>query len=146
MNLNLPEFDFKFKKENNKDYIFDVIRKKYIQLTPEEWVRQNLIHFLIKHLNYPAQLLGVEKQINVFNTIKRPDIIVFDKKLKPIMIVECKNTKVKISQQAFNQTVNYYLELKPKYFILSNGINHFCCKIENNSCNFLKEIPNFSDL
>ena len=146
MNLNLPKFDIKIKKQNNKDYIFDIIRKKYIQLTPEEWVRQNLIHFFIDYLNYPPQLLGIEKQINVFNTIKRPDIIVFDKKLKPIMIVECKNTKVKISQQTFNQTVNYYLELKPKYFILSNGINHFCCKIENNSCNFLKEIPNFSDL
>ncbi|MBN2663157.1 MAG: type I restriction enzyme HsdR N-terminal domain-containing protein [Bacteroidales bacterium] len=146
MKLNLPEFDIKIKKKNNKDYIFDIIRKKYILLTPEEWVRQNLIHYLVKILNYPAQLLGVEKQINVFNTIKRPDIIVFDKKLQPIIIVECKNNKIKITQQTFNQAVNYYLELRPKYFILSNGINHLCCKIEDNNCIFLKEIPNFSDL
>lgn len=146
MKLNLPEYELKLKKVNAKTYIFDIVRKKFIQLTPEEWVRQNLIHFLINDLKYPAHILGVEKQINVFNTVKRPDIIVFNKKLKPLMIVECKSTSVKLSQQTFQQAVNYYLELKPKYFLLSNGINHICCEIKNKKCNFLKEIPTYQDI
>jgi len=146
MKLNFPDYDIKQKTENDKHYVFDIIRKKFIQLTPEEWVRQNLIHHLVKKLKYPAHLLGVEKQINVFNTIKRPDIIVFNNKLKPIMIVECKSASVKISEKTFSQAVNYYLKLKPKYFLLSNGLNNVCCEIIENNCNFLKEIPLFSDL
>jgi hypothetical protein len=140
--LNLPEYNFKFKE----NLIFDEIRKKYIVLTPEEWVRQNIIKFLIKNLNYPAHLIGIEKQIKVFGTIKRPDIIIFDKKLEPIMIVECKKTNIKITEKTLNQTINYFIELKPKYFLLTNGIRHYCCKITNNSCFFLKQIPNYNEL
>ncbi len=140
--LNLPKFDFKFRD----NYIFDEIRKKYILLTPEEWVRQNIIKYLNKNLGYPLPLLGIEKQIKVFGTIKRPDIIVFDKKFKPKMIVECKKPEVKITQKTLNQAINYFLELKPEYFLLTNGIRHYCCKIEKNTCIFLQEIPNFENL
>ena len=140
--LNLPKFDFKF----HENYIFDEIRKKYILLTPEEWVRQNIIKYLNQNLSYPLQLLGIEKQIKVFGTIKRPDIIVFDKKFKPKMIVECKKPEIKITQKTLNQAINYFLELKAEYFLLTNGLRHYCCKITNNTCNFLQEIPSFDKL
>lgn len=141
--LNLPTFKFKFKDDK---YIFDEFRKKYIVLTPEEWVRQNILKYLNEKLEYPKHLLGVEKQIDVLGTIKRPDIIVFDNKLEPKMIVECKNTEVKINQQTLNQAVDYFIKLKTEYFLLTNGIRHYCCKIKNNKCSFLSEIPEFSKL
>ena len=144
--LNLPSFDFKYKIENNNEYIFDSIRKKYIVLTPEEWVRQNIIKFLTENLKYPPNLLGVEKQIKVFNTVKRPDIIVFNNKLEPKMIVECKRPKISINSETLNQTINYFIKLKVEYFLLTNGIKHFCCKIKNNNCNFINSIPNFDNL
>ncbi len=146
MQLNLPDFNLKIKNENGKNYIFDILRKKYIQITPEEWVRQNLVHYLIDYLEYPKHLLAIEKQISVFKTIKRPDIIVFGKNFKPLMIVECKRPKIKITEQTLKQTINYFMELKADYFLLSNGLNHYCCKIKNNSCNFIKDIPKFDDL
>ena len=141
--LNLPKFDFKFKDEK---FIFDEFRKKYIVLTPEEWVRQNILKYLNEKLEYPKHLLGVEKQIDVLGTIKRPDIIVFDNNLSPKMIVECKNTEVKINQQTLNQAIDYFIKLKTEYFLLTNGIRHYCCKIKNNKCNFLSEMPKFSKL
>lgn len=141
--LNLPEFQFKYKE--NK-FIFDEFRKKYIVLTPEEWVRQNFLKYLNQYLNYPIHLLGVEKQIDVLGTIKRPDIIVFNNNLKPIMIVECKKPEIKIDITTLNQAIGYYIELKTEYFLLTNGIRHYCCKIINNKCKFLSEIPEFSKL
>ncbi len=141
--LNLPEYNFKFKDDK---YIFDEFRKKYIVLTPEEWVRQNILQYLTKALKYPVHLLGIEKQINVLGTIKRPDIIVFDNNLKPKMIIECKRVSIKISQDTLNQAIRYFIELKTDYFLLTNGIRHYCCKIENNKCRFLSEIPQFSKL
>jgi hypothetical protein len=141
--LNLPTFEFKIK---NDKYIFDEIRKKYVHLTPEEWVRQNIIKYLTQKLGYPHYLLGIEKQIKVFNTIKRPDIIIFDKKLNPLMIAEIKQAEIKINQKTFNQALNYYLELKSKYFLLTNGIRHYCCKIKEKKCFFLDKIPKYTDL
>lgn len=144
--LNLPDFNFKFKNKNKKEYIYDSIRKKYVIVTPEEWVRQNIIRYLIENLHYPHSLIGIEKQIKVFNTIKRPDIVVFNTNLQPKMIVECKRSKITINSKTLNQTINYFLELKADYFLLTNGMKHFCCKIENKSCNFLNSIPNFNNL
>ena len=144
--LNLPNFDFKYKNENSKEYIFDSIRKRYIIITPEEWVRQNIIRYLTDNLQYPKNLMGVEKQIKVFNTIKRPDIIIFNSKLEPKMIVECKRPQITITSKTLNQTIDYYIELKAEYFLLTNGMKHFCCKIENNNCNFINSIPNFDSL
>ncbi|MBN2891736.1 MAG: type I restriction enzyme HsdR N-terminal domain-containing protein [Bacteroidales bacterium] len=144
--LNLPDFEFKTKFEKNDELIFDPIRKKYIILTDEEWVRQNILRYLVDFLKYPQSLLGVEKQIKVFNTIKRPDIIVFNNNLKPKMIVECKRPQIDISNDTLNQAINYFIELKADYFLLTNGLKHFCCKIENNSCKFLEQIPTFDKL
>lgn len=141
--LNLPEFIFTTKIIEEKEYIFDIVRKKYVFLSDEEWVRQNIIHYLITYLNYPIQQLGIEKTINVFKTKKRPDIIIFGKNLSPFMIVECKKTTVEIDNSVFNQTLNYFLELKTDFFLLTNGLRHYCCKIENNKPRFINEIPNY---
>lgn len=144
--LNLPTFDLKLIIKDNKEYVFDPIRKKLILLTEEEWVRQNIIQFLVINLNYPPSLMGVEKQIKVFDTKKRPDIIVFDTNLNAKMIVECKRPKIKIDKNTLNQAIDYFLKLKAEYFLLTNGLNHYCCKTNDNKCEFLNQIPKFKNL
>jgi len=144
--LNLPDFEFKYQIKDNKKFIFDEIRKKYIVLTEEEWVRQNILKYFLSYLNYPKYLLGVEKSIKVFNTIKRPDIVVYSTKLEPKMIVECKKPDVVISKDTLNQAINYYIELKPSFFLLTNGLRHYCCTIVEKELLFLNEIPKFDDL
>lgn len=144
--LNLPNYVFKYKKENSKTYIFDNIRKKYIVLTPEEWVRQNIVAFLIKDRNYPASLFAIEMGIDVLNTKKRCDVVVYDNKGIPSLIVECKAPKVKINQNTFDQIARYNMTLKTKLLIVTNGFEHYTCTIDhNNMCyNFLKDIPFYS--
>ena len=144
--LNLPDFQFNIVVQNGKELIFDVIRKKYLVLTEEEWVRQNIIRLLTDVYKYPKQHLGVEKQIKVFDTIKRPDIVVYNSQLVPKMIVECKQPRIQIDKQTLNQAINYYLELNVNFFLLTNGITHFCCKIVERSCEFIDKIPYFSEL
>lgn len=144
--LNLPQFNLKIKPHNNKEQIFDIIRKKYIINTPEEWVRQNLVHYLIKILKYPAHLIGIEKKITVFNTNKRPDIIIFTPTLNPLVIAECKKPQQQLNHNTLAQTINYYTKLKPKYLLLSNGIKHHFCTIKNKKCLFLNKIPTYNEL
>ena len=109
--LNLPSFQFKLKSSENKQLIFDIIRKKYVVLTPEEWVRQNLIHFLIKEKNYPISLISCEKQLLVNKLKKRFDLLIYGPNGTPILIIECKSPKVKISQDTFDQIARYNMEL-----------------------------------
>lgn len=143
--LNLPPFDFRLKKEGEKHFIFDDIRKKYILLTPEEWVRQNFIRFLIQHKKYPRSLMAIEKQITINNKLFRFDLVGYQRSGQPYLIAEFKAPGVKITQQAFDQVVRYNMALKVKLVIVSNGLQHFVCGIdyENDSYNFLKEIPDF---
>ncbi len=144
--LNFPNYEFRFKKNSENNFIFDEIRNKYVVLTPEEWVRQNLIQYLIKELNYPKNYLSVEKQISVFKTAKRPDVVVFDKQLKPKVIVECKRPKIPINNTTMEQIINYFLELKTEYLILTNGILHYCCRVKNKKVEFLTQIPTYDKL
>ena len=137
--LNLPEFEHKI----SDDKIFDIIRKKYVKLTPEEWVRQNIIRYITDILLYPPYLIGVEKEIKVFNTSKRPDIVVFNKNLKPHIIVECKKPEVKIDKNVFSQAVNYYLSLPSNYFWLTNGLQHITCLIKENNCIAIEKLPSY---
>lgn len=141
--LNLPKYNFKLKEEDNKVFIFDSIRKKYLQLTPEEWVRQNIIQFLIQEKNYPSSLFSIEKQIKVSNTQKRVDIAIFNKDRQIEVLVECKAPEVKITQKAFDQIARYNLTLSAKYLIVTNGLEHFFAIIDNSSKKylFLKDIP-----
>lgn len=123
--------------------IFDIIRKKYIVLTPEEWVRQHFIHFLVFSLNYPKSLFKVESGLNYNKMQKRSDILVYDREMNPFMLVECKSFNVSINQKGFNQIGVYNSTIKAKYLILTNGIKHFCCTMTDEGYLFLDDIPAF---
>jgi len=143
--LNLPSFKYKLKNSENKVFIFDVIRKKYIQLTPEEWVRQHWVHHLINQKNYPKSLVSVEKQLLINNLKKRTDIVVYNNLGKPHLIVECKAPSVKITQSVFDQIARYNLSLQAKYLVLSNGINHFFTAFnsQTKSVSKIDDIPKY---
>lgn len=146
--LNLPQYDFKFKTEGQRTQIFDNIRKKYVALTPEEWVRQHFIAFLVNEKHFPASLLAVEMGLKYNKMNKRSDIVAFAKDGKPVLIVECKAPEVNISQDTFDQAARYNMTLKVKYLVVTNGLKHFCCIIdhEKQSYSYLKDIPVYTDL
>ena len=146
--LNLPEYSFRIKFREGKSYIFDSLRKKFILLTPEEWVRQNFIQFLIVEKHYSASLIAVEAGVKVNNNPQRADLVVFGRMGLPVLVVEFKAPDVKISQQTFDQIVRYNMQLKVNYLIVSNGIQHYCCKLNfaENTYAFLPEIPDFSEI
>jgi len=143
--LNFPVYPFKYKNTENKPYIFDIIRKAYYLLTPEEWVRQHMIHYLIFHKNYSPQLIAVEKQLDINGLKRRFDIVVFDKKLSPYILIECKAPTVPINQKTFDQANQYNWLLKSPLLVLTNGLKHYICEIDfdNNKYRFLNEIPQF---
>ena len=144
--LNLPTYKFKLKSSENKTLIFDKLRKRYFVLTPEEWVRQHFVMFLIDEKKYPTSLIALEKQLTINNRKKRTDILIFNKKGVPEIIVECKAPQIKIKQDTFDQIARYNLKLKANYLIVTNGLEHFYCKMdfENETYIFLKEIPNYN--
>jgi hypothetical protein len=145
--LNLPKASFKLKSNENKMLIFDNLRKKYVVLTPEEWVRQHFVRFLINDKKYPVSLIALEKQLTLNNRNKRSDILVFNTDGKPEIIVECKAPKIKITQATFDQIARYNLKLKANYLIVTNGLEHFYCQMdfENETYIFLKEIPDYKN-
>lgn len=144
--LNLPAYQFKLKSNEKHTLIFDKIRKKYVVLTPEEWVRQHFVYFLLEEKKYPISLIAVEKQLTVNNLKKRSDILVFSPNGTPNIIVECKAPSVKITQETFDQIARYNLKLQANYLIVTNGLQHFFCQMdtENKTYVFLKEIPDYS--
>ncbi|WP_418650782.1 type I restriction enzyme HsdR N-terminal domain-containing protein [Tenacibaculum aestuariivivum] len=144
--LNLPSYTFKLKSNENKTLIFDNLRKKYLVLTPEEWVRQHFVQFLIEEKKYPISLIALEKQLVINNLKKRTDIVVFTSNGMPNIIVECKAPKIKISQDTFDQIARYNLKLNANYLIVTNGLQHYFCKLdkENETYVFLKEIPPYN--
>ena len=144
--LNLPEYIFRIKQENAKQLIFDKIRKKFIVLTPEEWVRQNFIEYLKNEKKYPAALMAVEKQVIVNGKQRRFDLLIYNRKGLPQAIVEFKSPDVKITQETFDQVVRYNMALCVEKVIVSNGLQHFACEIDykRNSYNYLNEIPVFT--
>lgn len=146
--LNLPPFDIKVKKIDDKFAVFDNLRRKYVSLTPEEWVRQHFVNYLIAEKDYPPLLIANEMQIYLNGQKKRCDSVVYDNHLRPLAIVEYKAPEVKISQQVFEQIVRYNIVLKVKYLMVSNGMKHYCCVMdyENQSFSYLKEIPQYIDL
>ena len=125
--------------------IFDNLRKKYLVLTPEEWVRQHFVQFLIQEKKYPVSLIALEKQLTINNRKKRTDILVFNKEGYPEIIVECKAPKIKITQATFDQIARYNLKLKANFLIVTNGLEHFYCKMdfEKETYIFLKDIPDY---
>jgi len=146
--LNLPEYIFRIKKQTDRLLIFDSQRKRYVSLTPEEWVRQNFIRFLVEVKGYPAALLAIEKQLNMNGMKKRCDAILFDKDAKPIMIIELKAPNVPISQSTFDQVAVYNAKLKVDFFMISNGMEHFCCRVNTKTARYeyFPEIPDYKSL
>ncbi len=147
-NLNLPSFQYKIKHIENKAYIYDILRKKFIVITPEEWVRQHFVNYLIGYLNYPKQLIANEVSIRLNSTSKRCDTVIYTKTLQPQVIIEYKSPDIELSQAVFDQVMRYNMVLRVKYIILSNGIKHICSRIDydNNRYIFLPEIPQYEDL
>ncbi|MGR3791408.1 type I restriction enzyme HsdR N-terminal domain-containing protein [Flavobacterium sp. TN-1] len=143
--LNFPSYQFRFKNNENKVSIFDEIRKKFIMLTPEEWVRQNVIRFLLEEKKYPKSCINVEKLIKINDLIKRYDIAVFQPNGSIFLLIECKAPEVKISQQTFDQIARYNLVLNAQYLMVTNGLNHYFCKMdfENEKYIFLHNLPEY---
>ena len=146
--LNLPEFEFRYRNSNNKTEIFDEFRKKFVALTPEEWVRQNLLKYLQTEKKIPKGLMAVEKGLTVNRQQKRTDVVIYNQKGKPSMIIECKAPEIKISQDTFEQIARYNMTLKVDYLLVTNGLEHYCCKIDFKigQFSFLEEIPDFERL
>ncbi len=141
--LNFPSYTFRFKNSENKLSIFDDIRKKFIVLTPEEWVRQHCINFLLIEKEYPRSLINVEKELSVNGRKKRYDIVVYKPDGSIRVLIECKAPKVPIIQKVFDQIAQYNLTLKADLLMVTNGLNHYYCKMDyqNKRYNFLKDIP-----
>ena len=140
--VNYPEPVFRFKEENGKEMIFDFIRKQWLLLNEEEWVRQNFIQFLVQELKYPLELIAVEKEIQLGDLKKRFDILVYDRDHKPWMLIECKAPEIAITQAALMQLLNYQRTIQCGYWMLSNGHQHFCADARNVSAiNWLETLP-----
>lgn len=143
--INWKKFPIKLKTELEKDYVFDEIRKKWIICTPEEWVRQNIIWYLVEELNYPRSLIAVEKRIQFNNINKRFDIVIYDKLLKPWMLVECKSPNVNIDQSVLFQTLTYHSVLNCQYWLMTNGNTTFCANYEPPNIEWLPTIPEYKN-
>jgi type I site-specific restriction endonuclease len=143
--LNLPDFDYKLKKADGKVWIFDGIRKKYLVLTPEEWVRQHLINFLINEKKYPRSLIKVEGGLTYNQLSKRSDIVVFDRDGLPWMLVECKSSDIKLSEHTLRQAAAYNMTLKAKYITISNGLAIYCAMVDRETAStvVLNDLPDF---
>lgn len=146
--LNLPSFDYKIKKEKDRLFIFDIIRKRYIALTPEEWVRQHFVSYLISYKGYPLGLIGNEISLRLNGQNRRCDTVIYDIYGSPLMIIEYKAPHITLNQEVFDQVIRYNIALKVKYLVVSNGINHYCCVMDyDDMCpHFLKEIPDYNEL
>jgi type I site-specific restriction endonuclease len=148
LKLNLPQYSFRYGKKNDKLTIYDIIRKKYVVLTPEEWVRQNFLKYLIEEKHFPVGLLAVEMELRHNELVLRADITAYGKNGFPIIIVECKAPSIKISQAGFDQVAVYSMKLGVGLVVVTNGVVHYCCRINHadKRYDFLKEVPDFRDL
>lgn len=146
--LNLPTFDIKLRGTKERPMIFDILRKKFIVLTPEEWVRQHFIHFLIEHKGYPTGLLANEVQLKVGDKQLRADSVLYSRELKPRMIIEYKAPHIPITQKVFDQITIYNMLLHVDYLIVSNGMQHYTCHMDYDGKKylFLEDIPLYEDL
>ncbi len=145
--LNFPAYAFRFKNSENKVAVFDEIRKKFVVLTPEEWVRQHVVQFLLTDKNYPKSYINVEKVLKINGITKRYDAVVFKPDGSIFLLIECKAPEVPISQNTFDQIARYNMTLKADYLMVTNGLNHYFCRMdfENEQYQFLRELPDFKN-
>ena len=148
LSLNLPPYATKIAVRDGKNSIWDIIRRKYVALTPEEWVRQHFVHFLVEHKGYPVSLLANEVALVLNGTSRRCDTVLYDRTLSPRMIMEYKAPHIPITQKVFDQLSRYNLVFRVDYLIVSNGLSHYCCRMdyENHSYQFLSDIPEYGEL
>ena len=146
--LNLPPTDLRIAGSAEHPTVFDILRRRHVALTPEEWVRQNFIHYLINHKGYPQELLANEVALQVGDKSLRADSVLYDRELHPRMIMEYKAPTVTITQKTFEQIATYNLLLHVDYLIISNGLNHYCCKVNygEKKCLFLEDIPEYKNI
>ena len=148
MEINLPPFEIKLRDEHGKRLIFDFLRRRYVALTPEEWVRQHFVEMLINERAFPAALMGNEVSLTQNGIARRCDTVVADRTGQPLVIVEYKAPSIHITQKTFDQIVRYNMVLHAHYLIVSNGLNHYCCQIDydKNTYRFLEDIPQYNNL
>jgi len=146
--LNLPAFDYRTRFNQGKEEIFDPVRRKFVALTPEEWVRQHFVNYLVSCKLVPPALISVEQTLTYNTMKKRADIVVYSRKGNPLMMIECKAASVEITQKTFDQVARYNLTMKVPYLVVTNGLVHICSKVdfENSTYAFLAEIPGFEDM
>lgn len=146
MQINFPKYEFKVRHMGEQPQIFDAIRKRFVALTPEEWVRQHWLRYLVEEKKYPRSLVAVEMSLKLNKLSKRCDIVVFGRNGLPQLIVECKAAEVKLSQKVFDQIARYNLALKVSYLVVSNGWKHYCCAIDagKGSYHFMEALPDWS--
>ena len=148
MEINLPSFEIKMRERGGKSEIFDFLRRRYVVLTPEEWVRQHFVHYLVEHKGYPKGLLANERQLLIGEKRLRCDTLLYNNVLQPQMIIEYKAPEVAITQRVFDQVTVYNMLLHVDYLIVSNGLQHYCCRMdyERRSYEFLSDIPDYAML
>ena len=136
----------KIKTENGKEYIFDIVRKKYVRNQPEEWVRQNIIEYLNKKKGYPVSLMSIEKKNTINNIKKRCDIVCNNQNGEPLLLVECKSQNIALNSKVFDQSINYQNSLKARFTVVTNGKSHYCFEIQKSGLIFSKTIPSYKEL
>jgi type I site-specific restriction endonuclease len=141
--LNLPEFEYKLKKEQGKVYIFDIIRRKHVVLTPEEWVRQALLHYFTAHQKYPKSLIKVENGLRYNQLQRRSDIIVFDRSASPFLVVECKTFQYQLTESALTQVSVYNKSIKAPFIAISNGLKHYCMSLSEGISSPMESFPEY---
>lgn len=146
--LNLPTFEIKLSGTRERPRVFDTLRRRYVALTPEEWVRQHFIHWLTGHKGYPAALMANEVALSIGEKRLRADSVLYDRQLQPRMIIEYKAPTVQITQRVFDQIAAYNMLLHVDYLVVSNGLSHYCCRIDyiNRTYEFLRDIPDYSEI
>ncbi|SKB44333.1 type I restriction enzyme HsdR N-terminal domain-containing protein [Dyadobacter psychrophilus] len=143
--LNLPAFAYKVKHVNGKPHIFDIIRRKFVSLTPEEWVRQHFIHLLIKEYGYPKSLFAVETGLQYNTLAKRTDIMILSGESLPFLLVECKAPFIAVTDATFAQISRYNFTLQPQYLAVTNGMSHYCFKAVNGQIHFMDDFPKYRE-
>lgn len=144
--MSLPAADLRLRKLEQRTQIYDAFRKRWVVLTPEEWVRQHFLHYLHFHLRYPSNLIAVEKSLTLNGLSKRADIVVYDRKLQPWMLVECKKMDVKLDQSVFDQAARYNLVMNVPYLLITNGMQLLAALVSNGSAEFIQDLPEFPSL
>lgn len=146
--LNLPPYNYEVRNQAGRRVILDPVRKRFVPLTPEEWVRQHFVQYLIRNLDVPPGLVGIEVAIPKQDHHYRADIVIYDRRVEPVMVVECKRPSVQLSQDTFNQIGHYNTTLKVPYLVITNGMQHYCCMVDHahRSYRFLDEIPSYKTM